>query len=70
VKGNIIFALYRSGETEREPMRFKTLADNEWRNSVPVSIKGNKKEPRIELDLELHPEEFNYAHEIVVFDGN
>ena len=70
IKGNIIFALYRSGETEREPMRFKTLADNEWRNSVPVSIKGNKKGPRVELDLELHPEEFNYAHEIVVFDGN
>jgi len=70
VKGNIVFALYRSGETEREPMRFKTLADTEWRNSVPVSIKGNKSEPRIELDLELHPEEFNYAHEIVVFDGN
>ena len=23
-----------------------------------------------QLDLELHPEEFNYAHEIVVFDGN
>ena len=70
VKGNIVFALYRSGETEREPMRFKTLADTEWRNSVSVSIKGNKSEPRIELDLELHPEEFNYAHEIVVFDGN
>jgi hypothetical protein len=51
-------------------MRFKTLADSEWRNSVPVSIKGNKKGPRVELDLELHPEEFNYAHEIVVFDGN
>lgn len=70
VKGNLIFALFRSGETEREPMRFKTLADNEWRNSVPISIKGNKKEPRIELDLELHPDEFNFAHEIVVFDGN
>jgi hypothetical protein len=70
IKGNLVFALYRSGETEREPMRFKTLADNEWRNSIPISIKGNKKETRIELDLELHPEEFNYAHEIVVFDGN
>lgn len=70
IKGNLIFALYRSGESEREPMRFKTLADNEWRNSVPISIKGNKKGARIELDLELHPEEFKYAHEIVVFDGN
>lgn len=70
VKGNIDFALYRSGESEREPMRFKTLADNEWRNSLLVSIKGNKRVSRIELDLELHPEDFNYAHEIVVFDGN
>lgn len=70
VKGNIVFALYRSGETEREPVKFKTLADNEWRSSVPVSIKSNRKDPRIELDLELHPDEFKYAHEIVVFDGN
>ena len=70
VKGNIVFALYRSGETEREPIRFKTLADTEWRNSIPVSIKGNNKEPRIVLDLELHPDEFNYAYEIVVFNGN
>lgn len=70
VKGNIVFSLYRSGETEREPIRFKTLADTEWRNSIPVSIKGNNKEPRIVLDLELHPDEFNYAYEIVVFNGN
>ena len=70
VKGNIELALYRSGESERESMRFKTLADNEWRNSLLVSIKGNKKVSRIELDLELHPEDFNYAHEIVVFDGS
>lgn len=64
VKSSFTFALYRSGDSEREPSSFRIKGDKTWQ--AQVLIKEVKRIERIKLDLELHPEEVDFVHEVVI----
>jgi len=64
VKSSFTFALYRSGDSEREPSSFRIKGDKTWQPQV--LIKEVKKIERIKLDLEIHPEEVDFVHEVVI----
>jgi hypothetical protein len=64
VKNAFIFSLYRSGDSDREPSSFKIPKDVTWRSNFEIG--EVKKIQRIKLVLELHPEEQNYVHEVVI----
>jgi hypothetical protein len=64
VKNAFTFSLYRSGDSESEPSSFKIPKDTEWRSSFEIA--EAKKIQRIKLVLELHPDEQNYVHEVVI----
>ena len=64
VKSGYIFELYRSGDSEREPASFRVGKDKTWIDQLPIS--ETSKVQRVHLDLELHPDEKNYVHEVVI----
>ena len=64
VKSGYIFELYRSGDSEREPASFRFGKDKTWIDQLPIS--ETSKVQRVHLDLELHPDEKNYVHEVVI----
>lgn len=67
VKNSFIFSLYRSGDADRGVSSFKIGNDKTWRSHFEIS--EVKKIQRIKLILELHPEEHNYVHEIVIHNA-
>jgi hypothetical protein len=67
IKNSFIFSLYRSGEADREASNFKIVKEKTWRSNFVVG--EVKKIQRIKLVLELHPEEQNYVHEVVIHNA-
>lgn len=67
VKNSFIFSLCRSGDADREASIFRIGKDKTWRSNFVIS--EVKKIQRIKLVLELHPEEHNYAHEVVIHNA-
>jgi hypothetical protein len=67
VKNSFIFSLYRSGDADRGVSSFKIGKDKTWISHFKIS--EVKKIQRIKLILELHPEEQNYVHEIVIHNA-
>jgi len=64
VKTGFVFELYRSGDSEREPASFRVGKDKSWLVQLPIN--ETSKVQRIHLGLELHPDEKNYVHEVVI----
>ena len=64
VKSGFVFELYRSGDSEREPASFRVGDDKSWLEQLAITEISKVK--RIHLSLELHPEEKNYVHEVVI----
>jgi hypothetical protein len=64
VKSSFIFSLFRSGDSEREPASFRYGKDKAWVAELFVS--EVKKVQRVHFELELHPDEKNYIHEVVI----
>jgi len=65
VKHAFQFALYRSGESDREAVKFKAQNDKEWKSYLDIA--ETKKIQRIYIKIELQSSELNYVHEVVVY---
>jgi hypothetical protein len=64
IKDAFFFTLYRSGDSERESSDFRLKGEKMWQKQI--IIKQVKKIERIKLDLELHPDELDFVHELVI----
>jgi hypothetical protein len=67
-KGEYFLSLFRSGETEREPVSFRLIGESEWVKSYQLRAKDLS--TRVALDLELNAEDFLYALEGVMRDAS
>ena len=67
VRSPFQLSLYRSGESDRESVKFRAKQDKDWKNSLQVA--STSKIQRLHIEVELSPEEAKYVHEVVVFLG-
>ncbi len=64
IKNSFYFTLYRSGDSERESTKFRYKGEKLWQTEI--FMREVKKIERIRLELELHPDELDFVHELVV----
>jgi hypothetical protein len=67
-KGEYELFIYRSGETEKEPITLREIGVTEWTSSLHLKAVGEKS--RVFLEVEIHPSDFGYALEGVMTSGN
>lgn len=67
-KGEYRLFVFRSGETEREPIPLRVIGDAEWNSSVKIQAVSSKN--RVHLEVEVEPVDFNFALEGVISDAN
>ncbi len=66
-KGEFDLAIFRSGETEREPIELRKVDNEEWVSKV--AFKANNLTGRISVEVEIKPEDFDFALEGVMLNG-
>ena len=67
-KGDFQLFVFRSGETEKEPIPLRIIGEKEWSNSL--RLKAVNVKARVALEVEVEPQDFNYALEGVTTDAN
>jgi hypothetical protein len=67
-KGHFRLSVFRSGETEKEPILLRLVGEKEWVSSI--ELKAINLKNRISVTTEIRPEDFNFALEGVMLRGN
>jgi len=67
-KGEYELYVLRSGETEKEPIALRVVGEKEWTKSLHLKALGDKS--RVNIEVEIHPADFEYALEGVMTSGN
>jgi hypothetical protein len=66
--GKFRLSVYRSGETEKEPIKLRPIGEKEWVTSIELKALNLKN--RILIKTEIHPEDFDFALEGVMVNAN
>ena len=66
--GKFRLSVYRSGETEKEPIKLRPVGEKEWVTSIELKALNLKN--RILIKTEIHPEDFDFALEGVMINAN
>jgi hypothetical protein len=67
-KGEFRLSVFRSGETEKEPIMLRIVGEKKWVSSVELKALNLKN--RMSIQAEIRPQDFNFALEGVMINGN
>jgi hypothetical protein len=68
VKGEYLLRIFRSGETEREPITLRPVDEKEWTTAIPLKALNLKS--RVCIEVEISSDDFKYALEGVMTSAN